>query len=85
MVDLDSAARIIVRDWAQGNFPYYSLPPKTPTPTQTGQTDMSAVLAACRGRKEMRASGGKGLIRFQGGEVDERQVSFRFLAFEGHS
>jgi len=38
------------------------------------QPDMEAVLARCRGRKEMRRESGKGLIRFRGGNVDDRQV-----------
>lgn len=35
---------------------------------------MTHVLSSMKGRKEMRAGGGKGLIRFKGGEVDTRQV-----------
>lgn len=71
-VDVDSAARIVVRDWAHNAFPYYSAPPAG------SKGDVEAwreVLDACRTRKEMRASG-RGIIKFQGGEIDQREVSF---------
>jgi len=71
--DLEGAARIILRDWATNTFPYVSTPPASTGAGVAGQADMSAVLAACRSRKEMRATG-KGLIRFQGGEIDSREV-----------
>ena len=35
---------------------------------------MTAVLRACKGKKEMRANG-RGLVRFQSGTVDQREVS----------
>lgn len=38
-----------------------------------GQPDMSAILEKCLPRKEMRKIG-KGVIRYKGGEVDERDV-----------
>ncbi|KAK1926848.1 putative GTP-binding protein [Papiliotrema laurentii] len=69
-VDVDSAARIVVRDWAHNAFPYYSAPPAG------SKGDVEAwreVLDACRTRKEMRASG-RGIIKFQGGEIDQREV-----------
>ncbi|KAL7419516.1 hypothetical protein Q5752_005427 [Cryptotrichosporon argae] len=70
--DLESAARILLRDWALATFPYYSLPSPA-TATAAGQLDMSAVLAAAKGRKEMKAAG-RGLVRFTAGEVDGREV-----------
>jgi len=71
---MEGAARIILRDWATNTFPYVSTAPKSTAAAVTGQADMTAVLAACRSRKEMRATG-KGLIKFQGGDVDSREVS----------
>lgn len=38
------------------------------------QPDMSAVLEKCLSKKEMRKRG-KGIVRFQGSEVDMREVS----------
>ena len=73
MADLESAARTIVRDWATNAFPYYSPAPSGTHPAVDGQRDMSAVLPLFRTRKEMRA-GGKGIIKFQGGEIDDREV-----------
>jgi len=35
---------------------------------------MEAVLARCKGRKEMRRDNPKGVMRFQGGAVDQREV-----------
>lgn len=76
--DLESAARHVVRDWAQNTFPYYSTPPKSASSSSmdvdaSSQPDMSAILEQCTPRKEMRKIG-KGVIRFRGGEVDEREV-----------
>lgn len=74
--DLDSAARLLLRDWALNIFPYYVVPPKaSPNAANGAQVAAAAdVLAGLRSRKEMRASG-KGLIRFKGSEEDEREVS----------
>jgi len=36
---------------------------------------MSGVLTKCKSRKEMRRGNPRGLIRFRGGDVDEREVS----------
>lgn len=37
--------------------------------------DMTAILEKCRGKKEMKKESSKGMIRFKGGEIDEREVS----------
>jgi nuclear GTP-binding protein len=80
---MDSAARIILRDWAHNTFPYYSTPRKSSkdvkevgseNAAEGGRVDMKSVLDACKGRKEMRAVG-RGLVRFKGGEIDVREVS----------
>ena len=75
-LDLEAAARIVLRDWAYNNFPYYSVPPILTSKLElANRPDMQAVLAKCKGRKEMRRDNAKGLIRFQGGAVDKREVS----------
>lgn len=37
--------------------------------------DMTEILGKCRGKKEMKKESSKGMIRFKGGEIDEREVS----------
>lgn len=37
--------------------------------------DMTEILKKCRGKKEMKKESNKGMIRFKGGEIDEREVS----------
>lgn len=36
--------------------------------------DMTEILGKCRGKKEMKKESSKGMIRFKGGEIDEREV-----------
>jgi len=70
----DAAARIVLADWALNNFPYYTTAPKGDVAMETddmGRPDMSAVLEKCKTRKELKAAG---LIRFQTGEVDTRDI-----------
>jgi nuclear GTP-binding protein len=75
--DLESAAKHLVRDWAQNTFPYYSTPKASGASAMevddAAQPDMSAVLEKCSSRKDMRKVG-KGVIRFKGGEVDTREI-----------
>jgi nuclear GTP-binding protein len=75
--DLESAAKHLVRDWAQNTFPYYSTPKASGASDMdvdsAAQPDMSAVLEACSSRKDMRKVG-KGVVRFKGGEIDVREI-----------
>ncbi|GMK58492.1 hypothetical protein CspeluHIS016_0505240 [Cutaneotrichosporon spelunceum] len=68
--DHDGAARIVLRDWSQSSFPYYTVPPKGAVST-IEQVDNSSVLSQLKTRKEMRASG---LVKFQASEVDDREI-----------
>lgn len=43
----------------------------------TDKYDMTEILEKCRGKKEMKKESSKGMIRFKGGEIDEREVSVR--------
>ena len=64
-----------MRDWSYNVFPYYCIPPKgAPSSATTITTSAKSVLEKIRSKKEMRTSGSKGLVRFKGGEVDEREV-----------
>lgn len=69
----DAAARILLRDWATSEFPYYTAPAaEMDMEVEVEQPDNSAVLAACKTRKELKAA--RGLVRFRSSEVDEREV-----------
>jgi hypothetical protein len=77
--DLDSAARVLLRDWAHGAFPFYVVPPKSASAANgasgaSARAEVDEVLAAMRTRKEMRTSG-KGLVRFRTSDEEEREVS----------
>ncbi|OXG86630.1 nuclear GTP-binding protein [Cryptococcus neoformans var. grubii Br795] len=79
--DLEGAARVLLRDWAHNNFPYYSLPSSTSASKMdvdgsnaTDKYDMTEILEKCRGKKEMKKESSKGMIRFKGGEIDEREI-----------
>lgn len=65
-----------MRDWSYNLFPYYCIPPKvTASLNATApSTAQASVLGKIRSKKEMRTAG-KGLVRFKGGDVDEREVS----------
>nr|ODN87193.1 nuclear GTP-binding protein [Cryptococcus depauperatus CBS 7841] len=80
--DLESAGRLVLRDWALNAFPYYSTLPKASKQSmdvdsskKAEQYDMTAVLENCKGKKEMKKKSVKGLVRFKGGEIDAREVS----------
>lgn len=64
-----------MRDWATGQFPYYTLPPAGSGMAVDLEQGVKEVLEGCKGKKEMRKGNEKGLIRFRGGEVDLREVS----------
>lgn len=66
----DAAARILLRDWATNEFPYYTAPEGEAK--GVAQPDNSKVLEACKSRKELKTA--RGLVRFRTSEVDEREV-----------
>lgn len=71
-----------MRDWSYNLFPYYCIPPKaSPNAQRTASTAEQAVLGKLRSKKEMRTAGSKGLVRFKGVEVDEREVSI-WISFQ---
>ena len=75
--DLAAASRVILRDWALNQYPYYSTPPaKDSVPLGSEfPTEISEVLDKCRSRKEMRAAS-RGIVRFRGNSTpDTREVS----------
>ncbi|ORY32291.1 hypothetical protein BCR39DRAFT_523779 [Naematelia encephala] len=72
--DIDSAARIILRDWATSSFPYYATPPSTKDVPALDNASAEEVLRVCKGKKELKKENAKGLIRFRSGAIDEREV-----------
>lgn len=70
----DGAARILLRDWAASQFPYYTMPPKATMEVEVAvkQPDMSAVLAQVPTRKELRKA--RGIIKFEPSELDTREI-----------
>lgn len=70
----EGAARIILRDWAASEFPYYTTPVKGSMEVEAAikQPDMSAVLAQVPTRKELRKA--RGAIKFTPSELDTREI-----------
>lgn len=72
--DLDSAAKIVLRDWSVGTFPYYTMPAKSAVEGQTfAPTSTDALLSTLRLTKDIKKEG-KGIVRLTAGEVDAREV-----------
>lgn len=74
VVDVEAAARILLRDWSHNVFPYYTLPPPGATPAETNEFD-NAVLESVLARKELRKANAKGLVKMVGSPLDTREVS----------
>lgn len=70
----EGAARILLRDWAANEFPYYTMPVKGSMEVEVAakQPDMSAVLAQVPTRKELRKA--RGIIKFTPSELDTREI-----------
>lgn len=81
VVDLLAAARALVRDWKNGKFVYYTMPPKSLTSDTTSQkasTDMwttkdEKVLGVILPRRDFRRAR-SGLVLLKAGEIDKRTV-----------
>ncbi|TFY73577.1 hypothetical protein EWM64_g10435 [Hericium alpestre] len=86
-LDLNGAARIVLRDWASGAFPRYSIPPSLNAPASTDAKLApayaldEAILAQLQTRKERRKAGG--LVKLVSGSVDPRQVDVETPWFGG--
>ncbi|KAK7061366.1 guanine nucleotide-binding protein-like 3 [Favolaschia claudopus] len=70
-LDLTGAARIVLRDWSIGKFPWYTQPPASPSSTPLSSED-EAVLATLQPRKDMRK--GRGLVKLTCGVVESRKA-----------
>lgn len=70
----EGAARILLRDWAANEFPYYTMPVKGSMEVEVAvkQPDMSAVLAQVPTRKELRKA--RGIVKFTPSELDTREI-----------
>jgi nuclear GTP-binding protein len=76
LLDQPAAARLVLRDWSRGRFPWYTTPP--PCAPSSDAEDRrwdkdEDVLAALRTKKEMRRET-TGLVAFDWGAVDERRI-----------
>ncbi|KAJ7229052.1 hypothetical protein GGX14DRAFT_416477, partial [Mycena pura] len=69
-LDLSGAARIVLRDWTTGKFPWYTIPPAGAAETVSSADD--AVLDTLRTRKELRKA--HGLVKLRCGAVETRKV-----------
>ncbi|EIN10256.1 hypothetical protein PUNSTDRAFT_99645 [Punctularia strigosozonata HHB-11173 SS5] len=87
-LDHAGAARLVLRDWAAGKLPWYTLPPPPPPSASEEEKTKKAegggfteddekVLedAGVQSRRERRKSGGKGVVKMAPGSVDERKVA----------
>lgn len=70
----EGAARILLRDWAANEFPYYTMPAKASMEVEVAakQPDMSSVLAQVPTRKELRKA--RGIVKFTPSELDTREI-----------
>ncbi|ORX35937.1 P-loop containing nucleoside triphosphate hydrolase protein [Kockovaella imperatae] len=75
--DMDAGARILLRDWALNQFPYYCMPAvdkdSVNDASGSSRTELDGVLELLKSRKEMKA-GARGLVRFKPGPLDNREV-----------
>ncbi|KAJ7162605.1 GTP-binding protein [Mycena crocata] len=69
-LDLTGAARVVLRDWSVGRFPWYTVPP---TSTATPSSADDAALVTLQTRKELRKA--RGLVKFTCGAVETRKAS----------
>jgi len=76
------SAQSLLRDWRVGNFTYYTLPPKPPSPeiSKSGPKPYENLLSPFLSRKELeKRNGGLGLIRLLPENPEERPVNLEFV------
>ncbi|TFY66015.1 hypothetical protein EVG20_g5076 [Dentipellis fragilis] len=81
VLDLLSAARVVLRDWSTGKFPRYTVPTSATGTAPTPAPEDEAVLARLATRKELRKA--VGLVKMVPEAVDERAVELEAPWFGG--
>ncbi|KAJ7067927.1 hypothetical protein C8F01DRAFT_581849 [Mycena amicta] len=71
-LDLTGAARIVLRDWNTGKFPWYTVPVPASTETESLSAVDEAVLNTLQTRKELRKA--RGLVKLKCGAVETRRA-----------
>lgn len=71
--DVNAAARIVLRDWSESSFPYYTMPGKSALEGAAAVAE-DEVLSTLRSLKDIKKEG-KGIVKLTSGGLDGREVS----------